>query len=169
MHPTPAPESFAGRIAVVYYSRTGTTERVATDLADRVPRPAVQHVEPTTERRYPTWLLLSFVPGATVPIADLQTDLRQADALLVGTPKWTLACPPTNAFVRALEATDVPTGLFVTYGGFDERRFADDLARRLVAAGADLRATLLVQRDAVGADDYADGLETFLDAVIDDR
>lgn len=155
----------AGRPVVVFYSRTGTTAQVAHDLADRLDDPALLRIRPETERPYWRWLVRSFVPGATVPIEVLPTDLRAASALYLGTPKWTLSCPPTNAYLNTLDATGVPTGLFVTYGGFDERRYARHYANRLRSAGADVRASLLVQRDRVGTAETADAIETVVDAV----
>ncbi|MFB6069577.1 MAG: flavodoxin family protein [Halanaeroarchaeum sp.] len=165
--PGPDGPDLAGRQVVVSYSRTGTTRRVADDLVERLASPERLSIEPTTERRYANWLLRSFVPGATVPIEPIRTDLGAADALFLGSPKWTLSCPPVTAFVNRLRAEGVPAGLFVTYGGFDERRFARSLAGRMREAGADLQAKLLVERDAVGGREYESGLEAFLDAVVD--
>lgn len=153
------------RVAVTYFSRTGTTEQVASDFASILERPSVHRIRPTKQRRYWNWLLRSFVPGSTVPIESMRTDYRDADALFLGSPKWTFSCPPVTAFVDRLQVEGVPTGLFLTYGGFDERRYAEALADRLEDAGADLRATLLVKRERVGTPQYDTGLQEFVDAV----
>ncbi|MEF8831481.1 MAG: hypothetical protein V5A23_08115 [Halobacteriales archaeon] len=154
-----------GRAVVVYYSRTGTTRAVATDVADCLESPAVRPIRPRTERSYWNWLARSFLPGSTVPVESMATDLRDAGAVVLGTPKWTLSCPPVTEFLRQADLAGVPTGLVLTYGGFDEQRYADALADRLEDLGADLRARLLVQRDAVGTGDYRDGLATFCQAL----
>lgn len=151
---------------VVYFSRTGTTRRVATDVADRLESPRVRRIRPRTGRSYWNWLARSFVPGSTVPIEPVEADLRDARAVFLGTPKWTLSCPPVTEFVRQAAFGGVPVGLFVTYGGFDERRYARALVDRLDDRGADVRGALLVQRDAVGSERYADGLRAFRDAVL---
>lgn len=155
----------AGRPVVVFYSRTGTTERVARELADRLADPVVHRIRPETERPYWRWLARSFVPGSSVPIEALPTDLREASALYLGTPKWTLSCPPTTAFLNALDATGVPTGLFLTFGGFDERRYARHYADRLASAGADVRAILYAKRDRVGGPTDEARLEAFREQV----
>lgn len=162
--------------AVVYYSRTGTTERVATDLASRLANrtadpdgPAVHRIRPRTDRRYPNWLARSFVPGSRVPIEVMATDVTDADHLLIGSPKWTLSCPPVTEYLARLTATDVPTGVFLTYGGFDEQRYLDRLVERVEDAGADVVATLLVKRDRVGSAEYERGLASFVDAVREER
>lgn len=157
--------------AVVFYSRTGTTHDVAHDVADRLaarhgPDPAVHRIEPTRRRSYPNWLGRSFVPGSRVPIEPIETDVRDREAFFLGTPKWTLSCPPVTEYLRQLDACDVPTGLFVTYGGFDERRYARTVTDRLWEAGADVEARMLVKRDRVGSADYEDDLDTFIDAVL---
>lgn len=155
--------------ALVYYSRTGTTARVADDLTARLDDPVVHRIRPRTERRYPNWLARSFVPGSRVPIEPVGTDLTDADALLLGSPKWTLSCPPVTEYVSRLEATDVPTGVFLTYGGFDERRYLNRLVERVADTGAEVAATLLVKRDTVGSPEYENALDEFVAAVLDRR
>jgi hypothetical protein len=150
-----------GGPVVVYYSRTGTTRAVATDVADGFDSPAVHRIRPRTERSYPNWLARSFVPGSTVPIEAVPTDLRDADAVVLGTPKWTLSCPPVTEFLRRADLDGVPVGVVLTYGGFDEQRYADALVDRLTGMDADVRATLLVKRDDVGDAGYDDRLDTF--------
>jgi hypothetical protein len=164
-----------GAVVVAYYSRTGTTERVAIDLAEGVPDVRTIEIEPRTERSYPNWLLRSFVPDSTVPIEPVPTDLSDARALFVGTPKWTLSCPPVSAFLEQLTAQDVPVGLFLTYGGFDERRYARRMSDRLERSGATVAARLLVKRDRIDSTTegdgagpaYESGLERFRTAVLD--
>ncbi|MFB6133961.1 MAG: hypothetical protein ABEJ55_03135, partial [Halanaeroarchaeum sp.] len=43
------------------------------------------------------------------------------------------------------------TGLFVTYGGFDEKRYARRLSDRLERSGAAVAARLLVKRSEIDA------------------
>lgn len=172
-HPWPGtdtpPATVRDEMVLTYYSRTGTTATVAGELADRFEAPTVQRIRPDRERRYWNWLARSFVPGSTVPIEGVETDLRDADALVLGTPKWTLSCPPVTEFVERASLDGVPTGLFLTYGGFDERRYVDRLVERVAAAGADVVATLLVKRDRVGSPGYHEALDEFAAAVLDER
>ena len=154
---------------VVYYSRTGTTRRIAADAAAELAATAgsvsVDPIRPRRERSYPNWLARSFVPGSTVPIEPTRTDLRDAPAVLLGSPKWTLSCPPVTEFLERAHLDGVPTGVFLTYGGSDERRDAEALVDRVEACGADVRATLLVERDRVGSEAYVAGLREFCRAV----
>ncbi|MFW6003641.1 MAG: flavodoxin family protein [Halanaeroarchaeum sp.] len=163
------PETVRDEVVLTYYSRTGTTATVAADLADRFEAPTVQRIRPDRERRYANWLARSFVPGSTVPIGGVETGLREASALVLGSPKWTLSCPPVTEFVERASLDGVPIGLFVTYGGFDERRYMNRLVERVADAGADVVATLLVKRDRVGSPAYYEALEEFAMAVRDRR
>lgn len=155
-------------VGITYFSRTGTTASVAEDLQTAFDDPFVQRIRPTRKRRYPNWLVRSFVPGSTVPIEGLRTDLETAELLVLGTPKWTLSCPPVTEFIERAELEGVPVGLVVTFGGFDERRYARSLEDRLREAGAEPVATLLVKRDRVGSAAYEEGLDRFV-ATLRDR
>ena len=150
MSPTP-------RTLVAFYSRTGTTERVARAVEARLDDPTVERLRPTKQRRYLHWLARSFVPGSTVAIDPVEADPRAFDAVFLGTPKWTFSCPPVTAYLDRVRFDGVPVGLFLTYGGFDEERYARRLEDRLRAAGAAEVVTLLARRErvdagAVGAD-----------------
>lgn len=171
-------------VVVACYSRTGTTAQVAADVAVALesggmrgrdesgdPRasrvePRIERIDPRTERSYWHWLARSFVPGSPVPIRPVETDLRDARAVFLGTPKWTLSCPPITEFCRRVEFDGTPVGLFLTYGGFDEERYARSLVATLEERGADVRATLLVQRDDVGTDACEDRVEQFCERVL---
>lgn len=149
------------RTLVVYYSRTGTTAAVTESVADALGATAVERIRPRSERRYLHWLALSAIPESTVPIEPVATDPRRYDAIVLGTPKWTLSCPPVNAFLERAPLGENPVGLVVTYGGFDHRRYARALSARIRTAGARVPARLLVQRDRVGSAAAREGIRAF--------
>jgi len=152
----------SGDVVVTYYSRTGKTAQLAADVTAAIESgagtdsggqrdPLIERIDPRSERSYWNWLARSFVPGSRVAIRPVETDFRDARAVFLGTPKWTLSCPPVTEFCRRAEFGGTPVGLFLTYGGFDEQRYARSLAATLEEQGADVRATLLVKRDDVGS------------------
>lgn len=153
-------------IQIRYYSRTGTTHQVATDIADRIPDSSIERIYPVKERSYPNWLARSFLPGSTVDIEPTETDLTDANVLFLGMPKWTFSCPPAMRFLKQATLDDVPVGLFITYGGFDEKRYATSHVSRLQNRGADVRGVFLVQRDKIDTTEYNEGLEQFCRSVI---
>lgn len=153
-------------VCIAYYSRTGTTRSIAETVAERFSEATVNRIRPAEERRYADWLLRSAVPGSSVPIEPIQTDLREYDAVFLGTPKWTLSCPPFTEFLRRASLEGCPTGVFLTYGGFDEERYLRRIVSTLREDGADVRATLRVQRDAIDTPDCDAGVSRFCDAVV---
>ncbi|KAB1197138.1 MULTISPECIES: hypothetical protein [Haloferax] len=166
-----------GEVVVVHYSRTGTTAQVAADVTAALEAgagtdsgeqvdPRTERIDPRRERSYWNWLARSFVPGSRVSIRPVDIDLRDVRAVFLGTPKWTLSCPPVTEFCRRVTFDETPVGVFLTYGGFDEERYARSLAATLRDRGADVRATLLVQRDEVGSGSYHDQVERFCERVL---
>ncbi|MFB6132586.1 MAG: flavodoxin family protein [Halanaeroarchaeum sp.] len=151
---------------VVYYSRTGTTRRLARRLFQHLADPDLLRIRPRRERRYPEWLALSCLPNATVDIQPVPSDLRAYDAVFLGSPKWTLSCPPVNAFLDRVDLRGVPVGVFITYGGFDERRFARSLTKTVRERGGTIPARLLVQRDQVRKRGHRKRIERFIDLVL---
>lgn len=153
---------------VVYYSRTGTTATVAGSVVARLSDPAVERIRPRRARSYPNWLVRSFVPGSTVPIESVEHRPPDFDAAFLGTPKWTLSCPPVSAYLDRMAFDGVPVGLFLTYGGFDEERYARRLAERLREEGAVAVERLLVERDRVeaGPEAFGDDVAAFVEDVL---
>lgn len=156
-----------GNTLLAYYSRTGTTRTVAEAIAETVPELAIDRIRPASRRSYFSrsengsmrtsgessrrsywnWLARSFVPGSRVAIEPPAHDPADYDTLLLGTPKWTLSCPPVTEYVERSALQGLRVGLFVTYGGFDEQRYARHLTSTLEEQGATVAARLLVQRD----------------------
>jgi len=158
----------SGDVCVVFYSRTGNTRRIAADIASLVASADVKVIRPRRERSYLGWLVLSLVPLSRVPIRPLRTDLRDYDAVFLGAPKWSFSCPPVTEFLSQTTVADTTVGPFVTYGGFDERRYTRRLADRLRKMGAEVPATLRVNRAALGSRGYRAGVERFCDLVLGD-
>lgn len=148
-------------VCIAYYSRTGNTRQVADAVASHCVSPTVHRIRPVVERTYPNWLLRSFVPGSTVCIEPVEADLRQYDAVFLGAPKWTLSCPPFTAYLRQVSLAGTPTGLFLTYGGFDEERYLRSMVDIVRRQGGDVRATLRVQREATATLDCEGSVATF--------
>lgn len=133
--------------AVVFYSYTGNTRRVAEHLAETTDS-TMHEVEPTRSRSYPNWLLRSFVPRSTVDLKDASVS-DDVDAVYLGSPKWTVSCPPVNAWIDSVDLAGRSTGLFVTHAGFHVDAFVERLKSTAASGGAEPEAVLLVHRDRV--------------------
>lgn len=153
-------------VCITYYSRTGHTRRVADKVAERFPTVTINRIQPEVERRYTNWLFRSAIPESTVRIEPIQTDLREYDAIFLGTPKWTVSCPPFTEFLQRASLKNLPTGVFLTYGGFDERRYLRRIVSKLRDNGADVRATLRIQRDSIETAECDVGVSQFCNYVV---
>lgn len=151
---------------VVYYSRTGNTHSVARAIATHLESPAVERIRPVRQRRYVNWLARSCVPQSKVAIQPTETELSRYDAVFLGTPKWTLSCPPVTEYLERASFDGTPIGVFLTYGGFDEQRYLARLVDRIEAQRGDVVATLRVQRDAVDTNECVRKVAEFCDEVI---
>lgn len=147
------------RVLITYFSRTGHTRHVAEELAKHLSQRhevELHEIHPLRERSYFNWLARSFVPRSQVAIESGSADLTPYDLVLLGTPKWTLSCPPVNRYLSLTKATSgQPLGIFMTFGGFDQERYLRALVRRLGAQGFSVVGALALKRDRVAVAEIA--------------
>ncbi len=153
-------------LLIAWYSRTGTTLSLVPAarraLAARGHRVAGARLRPRRDLPYPLWLLWSAVPGARVPLRSPPPDPRPYGGCVLMLPKWTLSCPPVNAFLARVGPRLPPTALVLTCGGWDQERFAAALTRRLADLGAAPRGSLTLRRRAVERGEAEAPLAAFL-------
>lgn len=153
------------RLLVVCYSKTHATATVAARAVESLREAGhsvVEHsIRPRIELPRPLWLALSFIPGSRVPLVE-PVDPADFDACLLAFPKWTLSCPPVNAFL-ARRGTRLPaTALLMTYGGWDETRYLRTMEHRLERMDVRLLGSVAVKRRDIGSEDTATRLDRFL-------
>ncbi len=153
------------KILLTYFSWTGHTERVAGELHRLLKgshEVEVCRIQPVKARGYWHWLTLSFLRGSRVRIAPAVTDLTPYECVLLGSPKWTVSCPPLNQYIRLLTGQMGKRLIyFMTFGGFGETRFRDMIVRRLRRRGLQVEGTLLVKRRHVQEGRFADQVQEF--------
>lgn len=141
------------RVLVAFYSRTGTAARAARIAASGLRARGVDaEVFAIRERYrlpYPLWLLLSFLPGVGWPIMGSGPDLAAFDGLLLVAPKWTLACPPVESWIRSARGGGKPAALAVACGGFDEDRYAAAYAKKLGRRGFSVSRAVTVKKRTI--------------------
>ncbi len=139
---------------IVFFSWTGNTEKIARLIADELLRMGVtvnvQRIVPLKDHSYLFWLALSFLPRVGVKIKPVKTGSR---SLFLCIPKWTFNCPPVTEFIKNTDLRGVNVFLVITFGGFDEKRYASAVKKQLERRGARVVSTLLVRRRDIGRED----------------
>ena len=133
------------RIDIFYFSWRGATKRVAEWIAGSLSSYRVRLVEikPLRDHSYIVWLILSFIPGLGV---KSRFEPPQSKVIFLCLPKWTLNCPPVTYFLKKASLSGRVVFLAITYGGFDEKRYASSLKERIRKLGAKVGGTILVKR-----------------------
>jgi len=132
---------------VVFFSWTGNTEKIARLIADELIKRGVavnvRNIVPLKDHSYFFWLFLSFLPRVSVRIKPVKIESRN---LFLCMPKWTLNCPPVTEFIKKSDLRNTTVFLVITFGGFDEKRYASAVKKQLEGKGARVVSTLLVRR-----------------------
>jgi hypothetical protein len=139
----------SAKIDLVYFSWTGNTKKVADVISQELSAYAkVKVIEITPERDYPylIWLLLSFLPNIGVAIKGGEIT---SDTVFICMPKWSVNCPPITAFLRKVNLKGKMVFLTITYGGFDEKRYAESYTRKIGKLCEEVKDVLLVKRSRI--------------------
>jgi hypothetical protein len=154
------------RILVVYYSLTGTTSKVAKDLAARLDAD-IERIEDTQHGvGFLNYLKASLHAWRQIPavIGALQRDPAQYELTLVGTPVWCWQMTPAvRAYLQQTGSKPHKVAFFVTSGDTDIAKLApsmEALANRKAVASAGFSAREL--NDSVT---YNNKLAAFVQAI----
>ncbi|MEM5344957.1 flavodoxin family protein [Paraburkholderia azotifigens] len=127
--------SASRRILVVYYSRSGTTQRIAELLAAEMGadieaiREQGAHPARTGARGYVRSLLDALRRREVLVMPPIH-DLSAYDAIVVGTPVWaSRASAPAVAWVKAQRARIRHLALFCTLGGRGSQPALNQMAK----------------------------------------
>ncbi|ACC74883.1 flavodoxin [Paraburkholderia phymatum] len=127
--------SAAHKILVVYYSRSGTTQRIAELLASELGadieaiREPGEHAARRGARGY-VRSLLDALRHRDVRVMPPIHDLSAYDAVVVGTPVWAShASAPAVAWLKAQHAHIRHLALFCTLGGRGSQPALDQMAK----------------------------------------
>lgn len=152
------------KILIAYFSWRGATHRVAARLRDDAAGHEVLflRIAPRRDRKYWRWLMLSLFPGSSVDIDLGAIEASKYDLILVGSPKWTVSCPPFNRLLRRLSGTTgKPVGYFMTYGGFDAERYVRATLKALESMGMKPIGSLAVKRRLTEGPEYLPLVDEF--------
>jgi flavodoxin len=145
------------KVLVVYYSRTGTTRRVALDVAKALGAEAGELTEARTRSGILGYLRSGFEASfaRTTTLQDFQSRALGYDLVVVGTPVWNAhVCSPVRTFLRHHVGKLPKLAFFATMGGRGSQRAFRDMAQE---AKREPIATLsLLARDVEAGKHLAD-------------
>jgi len=157
------------KVLIAYFSYSGSTRLIAQAVSEGLQRSCnveVVEIVPTRKRSYLHWLAYSIVPESQVKIQNRQMDLSTFDGILLGFPKWTFSCPPLNRFIHNLSGFEVPEFfLFMTYGGFDEKRYLRSLTEKLANRGFNIIESLAIRRRRILEGTHRPAVDAFAERV----
>ena len=133
---------------VVFYSRTGTTRKVAQNIARGLGADFEEIREATDRRGVLGYIRSAFeaIYDRWVPIDSLTRDATQYDLVVVGTPVWNASlCAPARAFLAANAHRLPKVAFFVTEGGRGARRVFGQMAE--VVGAQPIATAAFMQRD----------------------
>ena len=152
------------KILIAYFSWRGATAKVAARLMNDAAghEATILQASPKKDREYWQWLILSFFPGSYVDIDLGLLDVSKYDLILVGSPKWTVSCPPFNRLLKSLRGTaGKRVGYFMTYGGFDAERYVRASLRALESLKMEPIGSLAVKRRLTEGPEYLPMVDGF--------
>lgn len=150
------------KVLVVFFSRTGSTKKVAEAIA-RAEHGELEELREPISRRGPLgWLRSGYeatyrCSAETLP---LQHDLRDYDLVFVGSPTWSRSLSsPVRGFLERHRTELKDVALFATCGGRGADRVLDEMAALI--PGVPLARLRMLEREAklnpaVGAAEFAE-------------
>ena len=151
------------RTLIVYYSRTGTTRRLATALAGALDAELAEIRCARYRRGWLRYLRAGYdsVKGNLPPIEAPDMKLDDYDLVLIGAPVWTShPALPIRAFLADAPKLPARVAVFMTYGGHSP---ADTAVKEMTALlPGPSEADLCLKSDAVNGDDLADSFDAFV-------
>ena len=162
---SPLEQRKPGRILVVFYSRSGTTRRLAESIAGA----AGADLEPlvdTVGRKGARGLVRSLRDAAThetTTLAPLGVDPTAYDLVVVGTPDWGGAVSvPVRTFLGAYAGRLRDVALFLTDGSGEHEAVFHEMAGLVRREPV---ACLGILHDEIGESGYDDKVEAFAEAL----
>jgi flavodoxin len=152
-------------VLVVFYSRSGTTRRVANDIASRLACPILEITEATPRKGTIAYMRSAFeaLAGRLPEIEKIPRNLRDYPLIVLGTPVWAgHVASPVRSFL-AQHRNEIGTlCAFCSMGGRDPAKTFADIG---AVFGKQLAATLAMSERDLVSPEYAAKLDTFVAAL----
>ena len=147
---------------VTYYSRTGTTDKLAKDIAARLACDIDPIVSTVKWEGVTRWMACGRA-GMKKELTELEPpklDPAQYDLVIVGTPIWAgFTSAPTRTYLHENKGKFKRVAFFLTSGGDEHAKAFDDME---AVAGQKPVAKLAVKARDLKAGDHAERAATFV-------
>lgn len=146
---------------VIYYSRSGHTEKLARSIADALDADLEPIVDKTSRRGLLGYLRSGYeaVSKKLAPIDAPKHDLASYDLVVVGTPIWgAMPSSPVRAFLAQQRKDLKAVAFFCTCGG----RGAEKVFAEMSSLTGKSPADVLVLREAELAGEFSDRVARFV-------
>jgi flavodoxin len=132
---------------VYYFTFTGNSKRIAEWIAQLGGR--LKEIK-TKKLPYTLWLVMSFFP-----YLDVKSKFEEPESNLIFLcfPKWTLNCPPVTYFLKKADLSGKTLCMVITYGGFDEKRYAEFYRHFALKRTKNVNVLLVKRRDISESED----------------
>jgi flavodoxin len=155
------------KILIIYYSRTGTTRKVAEKLKQVLNADLEEIIDPAERRGALGYLKSGKEAMREMPakINPIKSDLNSYDIIIIGTPIWAFnMSSPVRAFILENKTNLKKVAFFATQGGSgSDKAFAK--MDRLVGGVSVSNLTLLTKE--VVSNDYENKLKDFVRSLQD--
>lgn len=153
------------KILVVYYSRTGTTKRVA-EIISKMLKCDIGEIYDTKNREGIMGYLKSGRDaslGRLTLIKDIKYDTKQYDLIIIGTPVWAWnMATPVRTYIVQNKRFFKKTAFFCTMGGSSGKTFV----KMETLSGKTALALLELKTREVLKNDYKDKVREFIKKLI---
>jgi menaquinone-dependent protoporphyrinogen IX oxidase len=147
---------------VVYYSQTGTTEKIAKCIADEL-RCKSEAIRDTKKRSGPIGFLRSGWSARKkklTKIKDIDYDPSTHDIVIIGTPVWASnISTPVRTFLHRYRDSLTAVAFFATHGGEDAQNVFQDMEE---LCGKEPRAVVSFSGKEVKEGNYRLKIENFV-------
>jgi len=147
---------------VVYYSRTGNTEKVGNELAKELKADVEKIIDLKNRIGAISWLSAGHdaMKKKLTEIVEIKKDPSIYDLVVVGTPVWVTVTPAIRTYLRNNKDKFKKLAFYSTKGGSETKTFKDMEEE----AGKEPIATLELTTKEVNENSYKEKLQKFVDS-----
>jgi len=153
------------KILIVYFSRTGTTKKIAQELSEKLEADSEELIDPVNYAGPIGYLKAgrSAAKGDLAKIKELKYKPDNYDLIILGTPVWVgRMAPAVKTFVHKNKESFKQVIFFTTQGGAYRQRVFDDLKK---LSGKEPVTELMLRTKDVQQDTYGQKIIEFINTI----